>query len=52
MTLKDGKFKHARNLLKADEGLSDPQIMTALNVSHPLLNGVANALLSMVWSEL
>jgi transposase len=29
------KFKRAMILLKADEGLTDPQIMAALNVSRP-----------------
>lgn len=29
------KFKRAMMLLKADEGLSDPKIMSALNVSRP-----------------
>lgn len=29
------KFKRAMLLLKADEGLTDPQIMAALNVSRP-----------------
>ena len=33
-TLKARKFKRAMILLKADEGLTDPQIMTALNVSR------------------
>jgi transposase len=34
-TLRARKFKRAMILLKADEGLSDPQIMAALNVSRP-----------------
>lgn len=34
-TLKARKFKRAMILLKADEGLSDPQIMVAVNVSRP-----------------
>ena len=33
--IKARKFKRAMILLKADEGLSDPQIMAALNVSRP-----------------
>jgi transposase len=33
-SLKARKFKRAMILLKADEGLSDPQIMAALNVSR------------------
>jgi transposase len=33
--LKARKFKRAMILLKADEGFSDPQIMTSLNVSRP-----------------
>jgi transposase len=33
--LKARKFKRAMVLLKANEGLSDPQIMAALNVSRP-----------------
>lgn len=33
--IKDRKFKPAMILLKADEGLSDPQIMAAINVSRP-----------------
>ena len=33
--LKARKFKRAMILLKANEGLSDPQIMAALNVSRP-----------------
>ena len=34
-TAKVRKFKRAMILLKADEGLNDPQIMAALNVSRP-----------------
>lgn len=34
-TVKARKFKRAMILLKADEGLSDPQVMAALNVSRP-----------------
>ena len=33
--LKARKFKRAMILFKANEGLSDPQIMAALNVSRP-----------------
>ena len=33
--LKARKFKRAMILLKANDGLSDPQIMDALNVSRP-----------------
>lgn len=34
-TLKARKFKRATILLKAEEGLSNPQIMGAVNVSRP-----------------
>lgn len=34
-TVKARKFKRAMILLKANEGLSDPQVMAALNVSRP-----------------
>lgn len=34
------KFKRAMVLLKADEGLSDPQIMAALNVSRPCVERI------------
>ena len=34
------KFKRAMILLKADEGLSDPQIMAALNVSRPCVERI------------
>jgi transposase len=33
--IKARKFKRAMVLLKADEGLNDPRIMSALNVSRP-----------------
>jgi transposase len=33
--IKARKFKRAMMLLKADEGLSDPKIISALNVSRP-----------------
>ena len=38
--LKARKFKRAMILLKADEGLSDPQIMSALNVSRPCVERI------------
>lgn len=38
--LKARKFKRAMILLKADEGLSDPQIMTAVNVSRPTVERI------------
>lgn len=34
------QFKRAMILLKADEGLSDPQIMAALNVSRPCVERI------------
>ena len=39
-TLKARKFKRAMILLKADEGLSDPQIMAAINVSRPCVERI------------
>jgi len=39
-TLKARKFKRAMVLLKADEGLSDPEIMSALNVSRPCVERI------------
>jgi transposase len=39
-SLKARKFKRAMILLKADEGLSDPQIMSALNVSRPCVERI------------
>ena len=39
-TLKARKFKRAMVLLRADEGLSDPQIMAALNVSRPCVERI------------
>jgi transposase len=39
-TLKARKFKRAMILLKADEGLSDPQIMATLNVSRPCVERI------------
>ena len=38
--LKVRKFKRAMILLKADEGLRDPQIMAALNVSRPTVERI------------
>jgi transposase len=38
--LKARKFKRAMILLKADEGLSDPQIIAALNVSRPMVERI------------
>ncbi len=39
-TFKARQFKRAMILLKADEGLSDPQIMAALNVSRPCVERI------------
>ena len=39
-TLKARKFKRAMILLKADEGLSDPQIVAALDVSRPCVERI------------
>lgn len=39
-SLKARQFKRAMILLKADEGLSDPQIMAALNVSRPCVERI------------
>jgi len=39
-TLKARKFKRAMILLKAEEGLSDPQIMGAVNVSRPTVERI------------
>jgi len=38
--LKARKFKRAMILLKADEGLSDPQIMAAVDVSRPCVERI------------
>ena len=38
--LKARKMKRALILLKADEGLSDPQIMAAINVSRPTVERI------------
>ena len=39
-TLKARQFKRAMILLKANEGLSDPQIISALNVSRPCVERI------------
>lgn len=39
-TLNARKFKRAMILLKGNEGLSDPQIMAALNVSRPTVERI------------
>jgi len=39
-SLRARQFKRAMILLKADEGLSDPQIMAALNVSRPCVERI------------
>jgi len=39
-SLKARQFKRAMILLKADEGLSDPQIMAALNISRPCVERI------------
>jgi transposase len=39
-TVKARKLKRAMILLKADEGLTDPQIMAALNVSRPTVERI------------
>lgn len=38
--VKARKFKRAMILLKADEGLTDPQIMAALNTSRPTVERI------------
>lgn len=38
--IKARKFKRAMILLKADEGLSDPQIMAAIQVSRPTVERI------------
>jgi len=38
--IKARKFKRAMILLKADEGLTDPQIMSVLNVSRPCVERI------------
>lgn len=39
-TIKARKFKRAMIILKADEGLSDPQIMAVLDVSRPTVERI------------
>jgi transposase len=39
-TIKARKFKRATILLKANEGLSDPQIMAAVDVSRPTVERI------------
>jgi transposase len=39
-TVKARQFKRAMILLKANEGLSDPQIISALNVSRPCVERI------------
>jgi len=39
-TLKARQFKRAMILLKADEGMSDPQIMAAIDVSRPTVERI------------
>ena len=45
-TVKARKFKRAMILLKADEGMSDPQIMAALNVSRPCVERIRKRFVS------
>jgi transposase len=45
-TLKARQFKRAMILLKADEGLFDPQIMAALNVSRPCVERIRKRFVS------
>jgi transposase len=45
-TLKARQFKRAMILLKAEEGLSDPQIMAALNVSRPCVERIRKRFVS------
>lgn len=40
------QFKRAMILLKADEGLSDPQIMAAINVSRPSVERIRKRFVS------
>lgn len=44
--IKARKFKRAMILLKADEGLTDPQIMAALNVSRPCVERIRKRLVT------
>ena len=39
-TLRARQFKRAMILLKADEGMTDPQIVTAINVSRPTVERI------------
>jgi transposase len=39
-TVKARQFKRAMILLKADQGLTDPQIMSAINVSRPCVERI------------
>ena len=45
-SLKARQFKRAMILLKANEGLSDPQIMAALNVSRPCVERIRKRFVS------
>jgi transposase len=45
-TFKARQFKRAMILLKADEGLSDPEIMAALNVSRPCVERIRKRFVS------
>src|SRR4030065_2207058 len=45
-TLKARQFKRAIILLGADEGLSDPQIIAALNVSRPCVERICTCLVA------
>lgn len=44
--IKARQFKRAMILLKADEGLSDPEIMAALNVSRPCVERIRKRFVS------
>ena len=44
--IKARQFKRAMILLKADEGLSDPEIMVALNVSRPCVERIRKRFVS------
>jgi transposase len=45
-TIKARQFKRVMILLKADEGLSDPEIMAALNVSRPCVERIRKRFVS------
>ncbi len=45
-TIKARQFKRVMVLLKADEGLSDPEIMAALNVSRPCVERIRKRFVS------